>query len=611
MPGRAAGRPQTESRLIPNPLLPRLAAEPPAGGGPVPVPVPLPAPGGQAADPLGLSAWWNWWLPATAASAPDAAASSEPVAPVPLPVAPQRLAQLQTDYFERLSSLWSDFLEHPERTSAPIKDGRFADPAWQHNSLASFYARAYLLNAEFMNELAASVEADPKLKARVRFAVSQWIDASAPSNFLAMNPAAQQRLIDTKGESLASGLQNLLEDIGKGKVSQADESAFEVGRNVATTEGAVVFENELMQLIQYRPLTPTVRARPFLLVPPCINKFYILDLQPENSFIRYGVERGNTLFVVSWKNAQEEDGHWRWDDYLELGPIAALNVVREITGAGKVNALGFCVGGTLIAAAIAVLRARGDDPIASLTLLTALLDFQDTGILDIFIDESHVQLRERTLGQGGLMPGRDLANTFSSLRANDLVWNYVVNNYLQGRQPPAFDLLYWNGDSTNLPGPMYAWYLRNMYLENRLREPGALVCCGVPVDLARIDVPAYVFAAREDHIVPWRGAYASALALRGVPALRFVLGASGHIAGTINPASKNRRSYWVAEPGPLAGDGEAWLQAAQEHTGSWWPDWDAWLAGFADGEVPAPPHYGSAKYPAIEPAPGRYVRQKA
>ncbi|MCS6945328.1 MAG: class I poly(R)-hydroxyalkanoic acid synthase [Sutterellaceae bacterium] len=531
-----------------------------------------------------------------------------------LALSPARLLELQRSYVERVNALWREFLTEPQKLSESLSDPRFADEAWRQNTLAALYARAYLLNAEFMNKLADSVEADRKTKRRIKFAVQHWIEAAAPSNFLALNPRAQKRLLETKGESLAAGLANLLKDLARGRISQTDESAFEVGRNVATTEGGVVYENALMQLLQYAPRTEKVYRRPLVIVPPCINKYYILDLQPDNSFIRYCVEQGHTVFVVSWKNPHEPEARMTWDDYLELGPIAAFRVAREITGAEKVNALGFCVGGTIVATALAVLYARGEDPIASLTLLTALLDFEDTGVLDVFVDEAHVRMREQTIGKGGLMPGLELANTFSSLRPNDLVWNYVVNNYLEGRQPPPFDLLYWNGDSTNLPGPMYCWYLRNTYLENNLRVPGKLVCCGQPVDLNRIRVPAYVFAAREDHIVPWKAAYASARLLpgSGPGSVKFVLGASGHIAGTVNPPSKNRRSYWVAPPqAGLPADSEAWLHAATERPGSWWPDFAAWLAPFGDGEVPARRQLGSAKYPVIEPAPGRYVKEKA
>jgi polyhydroxyalkanoate synthase subunit PhaC len=375
----------------------------------------------------------------------------------------------------------------------------------------------------------------------------------------------------------------------------------------------VVYQNRLIQLIQYQPATAKVAARPFLIVPPSINKFYILDLQPANSLVRFLVEQGHTVFMVSWKNPHEEEAQLTWDDYLALGPIAAIEIARKIGGAQEINALGFCVGGTILCSALAVLASRGEHPLASLTLLTALLDFEDSGVLDIFIDENHVRLREQQFARGGLMPGRDLANTFSSLRANDLVWNYVVSNYLEGKAPPAFDLLYWNGDSTNLPGRMYAWYLRNMYLENNLRVPGKLECCGAPIDLRRLKLPTYVFAAREDHIVPWHAAYASARLLPGggghLP--RFVLGASGHIAGTINPASKNRRSYWTHQSELLPASAEAWLASADEHQGSWWNDWVRWLSQYNGGQRAAPKEYGAKGLKVIEPAPGSYVKEKA
>ena len=548
---------------------------------------------------------------------PSNVASGSSAAPYALPPSPEQLMRLQQDYLTQLASLWTDFFQNPERSSQPIADSRFSDPAWQNNSLASFYARAYLLNSDFMNRLADTVDADSKTKQRVKFAVSQWVDAASPSNFLATNPKAQQTLLESRGESLKSGLDNLMKDIQRGRISQTDESAFEVGRNVATSEGKIVFQNSLFQLIQYKPLTGRVYARPFVLVPPCINKYYILDLQPENSFIRHAVEKGHTVFVVSWKNPHQPESKLTWDDYVEQGAIKAIHVVQEISGQNgkeqQVNALGFCVGGTILATALAVMAARGESPVASLTMMTALLDFEEPGMLALFIDEHQVRQREQTLGKGGLMPGRDLAITFNNLRSNDLVWNYVVNNYLQGKQPPAFDLLYWNGDSTNLPGPMYAWYLRNMYLENNLRVPGKLVCCGEHIDLGSIKVPTYAFAAREDHIVPWKAAYASARLLPGAgkSGVRFVLGASGHIAGSINPPSKNKRSYWTSTKTELPSDPEEWLLSAEEQPGSWWTDWAKWLAHFGGAQKPAPKNFGNSKYKVIEAAPGRYVQEKA
>ncbi len=451
----------------------------------------------------------------------------------------------------------------------------------------------------------------PKAKRKIRFAVQQMVDAMSPANFLATNPEAQQRIIETSGESLTKGVAHLIADMQKGRISQTDESAFEVGKNVANTEGAVVYENALFQLIQYKPQTRTVYERPLLLVPPCINKFYILDLQPENSLVRYAVEQGHTVFLLSWRNPDESLGHLTWDDYIENGVIRAIHATQEITGQKQINALGFCVGGTLIATALAVLFARGEKPISSLSLLTTLLDFSDAGVLEVFIDEMQVGLREQTIGHGGLMPGRDFTAAFSSLRPNDLVWNYVESNYLKGEDPRAFDLLYWNADSTNLPGPMFCYYLRNMYLENALREPGALTMRGEPVDLGKINAPAFIYGSREDHIVPWEAAYASTTLLnpKKPNRNRFVLGASGHIAGVINPPAKKKRSYWRSDKTPA--DAAEWLRGAQEQPGSWWPEWSAFLAEHGGAQVAAPRKYGNAAYPPIEPAPGRYVRVRA
>jgi polyhydroxyalkanoate synthase subunit PhaC len=380
-----------------------------------------------------------------------------------------------------------------------------------------------------------------------------------------------------------------------------------VGRNVAITPGEVVYENELIQLIQYRPLTPDVAARPLVMVPPCINKFYILDLQPESSLVAYAVASGQTVFMVSWRNVGPELGHLTWDDYLEKGVFAALQVAREISGADKVNALGFCVGGTLLGAGLAVLAEKRKDWVASVTFLASMHDFEDTGEIGLFVDEANVAAREATIGRGGILSGAELAFVFSSLRANDLVWSYVVNNYLKGTRPPAFDLLYWNSDSTNLPGPMYCWYLRNAYLENKLRVPGAVRNCGVPLDFGKVDLPMFILATREDHIVPWKSAYRTLGLMSGEKT--FVLGASGHIAGVVNPAGKNKRSYWLGEGGGYPADAGQWLAGAREHPGSWWPAWSGWLAGHSGGMRAAPTAMGAVKYQPIEPAPGRYVKQ--
>ncbi len=519
------------------------------------------------------------------------------------------LAQLQQAYLQGATALWNQSLSGH---TAPLQDRRFADSAWASNPAAAFTAQMYLLNARTLMQMADSVQGDAKTRGRIRFAVQQCVAASSPSNFLALNPEALNKALQTQGESITAGMHNLLQDLGKGHVSQTDESVFEVGRNVATTEGSVVFENELFQLIEYKPLTAKVHERPMLFVPPCINKYYILDLQPANSVIRYTVEQGHRTFVVSWRNHDESMVSKTWDDYIEHGPIAAIATVQAITGAETINTLGFCVGGTILSTALAVLAARGEQPAHSLTLLTTLLDFTDTGILDIFVDEGSVQLREQTIGAQapsgpGLLKGQDLATTFSFLRPDDLVWNYVVGNYLKGESPPPFDLLYWNGDSTNLPGPMYCWYLRHTYLQNELKKPGALTVCGEKVDLGLIDAPVFIYASREDHIVPWTAAYASVPLFKGKR--RFVLGASGHIAGVINPPAKGKRSHWTGDR--LLARADDWFAAATEHPGSWWPDWAAWLKPLAGRQVPAHKAPGNRQFKAIEPAPGRYVNAKA
>jgi polyhydroxyalkanoate synthase len=554
------------------------------------------------------------------ASMPDftkAAAAMSPFAGFNMPTAaipPDRLQQLQADYSREAMQLIQQAAD-AKQTVPELKDRRFSSEAWKASPAYGFTAAWYLLNARYLQELVDALETDPKTRERIRFAVQQWTAAASPSNFFALNPEAQKTLLESQGESLRQGVMNLLGDLQRGKISQTDESRFVVGKNLANTEGSIVFENDLFQLIQYKPRTATVRERPLLIVPPCINKFYILDLQPENSLVAHGVDSGHQVFLISWRNADASVAHKSWDDYVGDGVLKAIDTVRQISGREQINTLGFCVGGTMLATALAVASARGEHPASSMTLLTAMLDFADTGVLDVFVDEAHVKMREQTIGgigggQPGLMRGIEFANTFSFLRPNDLVWNYVVDNYLKGRTPVPFDLLYWNSDSTNLPGPMYVWYLRNTYLENKLREPGALTVCGQPVDLSRIDVPTFVYGSREDHIVPWQTAYASVPLLNGP--VRFVLGASGHIAGVINPPKKNKRNYWVlkAEDQSLPQDAEEWFGQAEEVPGSWWPDWTEWLDQYAGKKVKPRSEPGSAEFPEIEPAPGRYVLQR-
>jgi polyhydroxyalkanoate synthase len=521
---------------------------------------------------------------------------------------PARWQQLQQSWYEQQLALWTRISAPgapPLDTATVAADRRFRAPEWREPYF-QWLSQSYLITSQWLTAVAGSADLESHEKKKAAFLIRQWIDAASPANFGWSNPEAIKLAAETQGASVAQGLQNLHDDLPKGMVSMTDERAFDVGRNLGITPGAVVYENELMQLIQYRPLTDAVYERPLLMVPPCINKFYILDLQPENSLVRYAVEQGHTVFMVSWRNVPDSMGATTWDDYVATGVITAMEAVQKICGVKQINALGFCVGGTLLATALAVLRARRKNPAASLTLLATMLDFCDTGELSVFIDEAYVQNREREFANGGVLLGRELAVTFASLRANDLIWNYVVNNYLKGKTPEPFDLLYWNSDSTNLPGAMYAWYVRNTYLENNLRVPGKLKVCGAPLDLTQLDLPAYLLATREDHIVPWKTAYASTPLLQGDKT--FVLSASGHIAGVINPASRNRRNYWTNAT--LAGNPDEWLAGAQSHAGSWWTHWSAWLASHAGAKIPARAHPGGAGYTEIEAAPGRYVREK-
>ncbi|MDK9725434.1 MAG: class I poly(R)-hydroxyalkanoic acid synthase [Sterolibacteriaceae bacterium MAG5] len=546
----------------------------------------------------------------------QSAGMAPPAGVMPSAWAPEsaEAAALQKEWMGRHAELWETMIRRKRgETGEPVAqaapgDKRFDHPAWAESPVYDYLRQAYLINAEYLKRMTeVAPVADGVSKDRMRFLTRQYIDAMAPSNFAATNPEFVQKALETKGESIRQGIQNLVGDLEKGRISMTDETAFEVGRNLAVTPGAVVYENELMQLVQYSPLTDKVAKRPFVMVPPCINKFYILDLQPENSYVRYAVEQGHTVFLVSWRNVKADLGHKTWDDYIEEGPLTAFRVAQEICGVDQVNALGFCVGGTIISSALAVAAARGEKPVASLTLLTTLLDFSDPGELGCFIDEASVVTRENTIGKGGLLHGKELSSVFSSLRANDLIWQYVVGNYLKGGKPMAFDLLYWNSDSTNLPGPFLAYYLRNMYLENNLRVPGKLAMCGVKADLGRVDMPVFILATREDHIVPWQSSYLGRALLGGETT--FVLGASGHIAGVINPAAKNKRSHWINDSKTTNPD--EWLAGATEAKGSWWPRWAEWLKRFADGEVAARGRLGSKAYKPTEPAPGRYVKEKA
>jgi len=523
------------------------------------------------------------------------------------------LANVQRQYLTQVWQFWNATLikamtAGTESSIEPSRgDRRFKDDAWQASPYYDLLKQSYLLSSKQLSEFVDHAQIDDKSRLQLRFYARQFIDAMSPSNFPATNPEVIRAAIQTRSASLVAGMQNLIEDVQKGRITRVDESAFEVGGNLAATPGSVVFQNELIQLIQYTPQTADVEKTPLVIVPPCINKYYLLDLGKGNSFVEYAVAQGHQVFLISWRSAVSEIEKLTWDDYLSLGPLKAIDVVRDIANVDQVHGLGFCVGGTILSCAAGVLAARGENKLATMTLLTTMVDFADTGEIGLLIDETSVALREAAIGRGGIMPGKELAFTFGTLRANDLIWRYVVDSYLKGVPPDAFDLLYWDSDSVSLPGPMYCWYTRNAYLDNKIREPGKTTQCGLPIDLSKVNVPLYLLASREDHIVPWQSAYLSKDLMGRYP--RFVLAASGHVAGVINPPAKNKRSHWLNDN--LNCEARDWLDKAEEKPGSWWPDWDSWMKRHSSGTIDAPIHPGNANYHLIEPAPGRYVKQKS
>ena len=566
---------------------------------------------------------------------------------------PGRLVEAQISLWQDYAKLWENTArrlagEDVEPAVEPQPgDRRFKDDDWSDNPLYSHIRQSYLLASKFMLSTVRETEGlDEHTAHKVDFYTRQFIDALAPTNFAATNPEVARRTVETGGENLVQGLSNMLEDLERGqgqlRIRMTDLEKFKLGENVAITPGKVVFENDLMQLLQYAPSTETVRRRPLLVVPPWINKFYILDLRPKNSFIKWAVDQGHTVFVISWVNPDERLADKSMDDYLLEGPVAALDAIGQATGEPAVNAIGYCLGGTLLAATLAYLKAKGatgaarngqtkaaaknakgrrtrkaatdaaDEhagqttgqrpAIESATFFTTMVDFAEPGELGVFIDEEQLALVEESMKEKGYFDGAKMAEAFNLLRANDLIWSFVINNYLMGRDPFPFDLLYWNSDSTRMPRAMHSAYLREMYQNNRLREPGGLTLDGVPIDLTTIDVPVYVLSTREDHIAPWRSTYAATGLYRGP--IRFVLAMSGHIAGVINPPAANKYGYFTGE---LAATPDAWFEGAAAREGSWWPDWHAWIGSLDDAEVP-PRDPGAGALPAIEDAPGRYVK---
>ncbi len=528
---------------------------------------------------------------------------------------PQKMAETQAKLWNDYTELWQAAAKRMSGEEVPavaepeIGDRRFQDAAWNDQLIFDFIKQSYLLTSDWMQKAVGDVDGlDPKTVDKVRFYTRQWVDALSPSNFAATNPVVLRKTAESGGENLLDGMENLLGDLEKGKgklrISMTDEEAFTLGENVATSPGKVIYQNELMQLIQYEPTTKKVRATPMLIVPPWINKFYVLDLQPKNSFIKWAVDQGNTVFVISWVNPDAKLAGKSFDDYMLEGPLAALDAIAKATGEKKANIVGYCIGGTLTACTLAYMAAKKDNRIKSATFLTTMVDFSDPGELGVFIDDEQITLMEEHMNKKGYLEGSHMSTVFNMMRDNDLIWSFIVNNYLMGRRPLPFDLLYWNSDSTRMPVMMHSYYLRNMYLANKLVEPGAISLAGVPIDLGKIKTPTYILSTRDDHIAPWQSTYAATGLYAG--AKRFVLSASGHIAGVVNPPVKEKYCYWTNAKTPK--DPAAWLEGAKRVEGSWWPDWDAWLKKHAGAKDVGARKPGAGKLKPLEDAPGSYVK---
>jgi len=527
---------------------------------------------------------------------------------------PAKLMQAQLGFWQDYMSLWQNTarrvmgMDSTPVISADPKDRRFRDDAWNDNEVFDFIKQSYLLSARYVQDVVKEADGlDAHTAQKVDFYARQFIDAMSPSNFLLTNPEVLRKTAETGGENLIKGLNNLLADLERGKgqlrIKMTDMEAFRVGENIAVTPGKVVYQNDLMQLIQYAPTTDKVFKRPLLIIPPWINKFYILDLRPRNSFIRWAVAHGHTVFVVSWVNPDETLAEKGFDDYMREGVLAALDAIQSASGEKDCNVIGYCLGGTLLGATLAWMAAHGDDRIKSATFFVTLLDFRESGELNVFIDEEQIKMLEEKMHRRGFLEGSEMATTFNMLRANDLIWSFVVNNYLLGNDPFPFDLLYWNADSTRMPARMHSFYLRNMYQENLLAQPNGISLAGTPVDLRRVKVPAYFLSTREDHIAPWRATYHGTHLLGGKN--RFVLAASGHIAGVVNPPEGGKYSHWINTD--LPEDADDWFRGATEMAGSWWPDWQRWITALDKRQVKARAP-GDGKLKPIEDAPGSYVK---
>lgn len=529
---------------------------------------------------------------------------------------PAKLVEAQINLWQDYLSLWQStarrLMGEEAKPVAEVDKGdrRFKDELWEQNEVFDFIKQSYLLTSRWMQGVVNNVEGvDDQTAKKVDFYTRQFIDAMSPSNFVATNPEVLRATVESGGENLLKGLNHLLEDLerGKGKLSirMTDLDAFKVGENIATTPGKVVYRNDLMELIQYSPTTETVHKTPLLIVPPWINKFYILDLRPKNSFIRWAVAQGHTVFVVSWVNPTEALAQKSFEDYMKEGPLAALGAIEKATGERQINAIGYCIGGTLLASTLAYMAVKNDDRILSATFFTTMVDFSDVGEMSVFIDEAQLHSLEERMNSQGYLDGSEMAGTFNMLRANDLIWSFVVNNYLLGKEPFPFDLLYWNSDSTRMPAAMHSFYLRNMYLNNKLIEPGGITLDGVAIDLRKIKVPTYLISTREDHIAPWKTTFTATQLYSGP--VKFVLSASGHIAGVVNPPEAGKYCYWTNAK--KVKDPDAWLKGATQTEGSWWPDWNSWVAKTAGEMIPAR-EPGKGKLKALCDAPGEYVKSR-
>ena len=533
---------------------------------------------------------------------------------------PNAVMKANLDLWSNYMNLWAATTkkmlgQESEDLIAPAQDDRrFKDPTWNENALFDYIKQSYLLTARWMQSTVSQVEGlDSKTMKKVDFYTRQFADAMAPTNFVMTNPEVLRETLDSKGENLVRGLENMLTDLEKGKgklkISMTDATAFEVGGNLATSPGQVVYQNDLIQLIQYAPSTETVAKVPLLIVPPWINKFYILDLREKNSFIRWAVGQGLTVFVISWVNPDAQLANKSFSDYMLEGPVDAIEQVRKITGEKSVNMIGYCLGGTLTAATLAYLTSKKQqDKVKSVTFFTTLIDFAEAGELEVFIDEEQLAALETKMNERGYLEGSEMATTFNMLRANDLIWSFVVNNYLMGKDPFPFDLLFWNGDSTRMPAAMHSFYLRNMYLENKLIQPNGIKLAGTPIDLTTVKTPTFVLSTREDHIAPWKATYAAVNTYSGP--VKFCLAGSGHIAGVVNPPNPDKPKYGYWTYNRKVKDPDAWLEKAEQHEGSWWPEWRKWLSKFSGPDIPAR-EPGCGTVTPIEPAPGSYVKGKA